>query len=134
NPGPPKSVFPPRASVQELAERPDGSWKLQLRLQNYSFVSMTFDRVEGRLEVGGNPAGEVIATPKLRVGPNSADIVEATLKPSPAAAKAVAALQGGGSVRYRLAGRIATSDPTRNQEYTFEGVLGPVPGLPGVLR
>jgi hypothetical protein len=132
--GMPKSVFPPRASVQQLSVQPDGSWKLQLRLQNYSFVAMTFDKVIAKISVSGNPAGDLSMAPALRIGPQSADIVEANLRPSPAAASAVAELRGTGSVRYRLSGRIVTSDPSRDQEYTFEGVLSPVPGLPGVLR
>jgi len=129
-----KSIFPPRASLQQLVVQPDGSWKLQVRLQNYSSVSMTFAKVQARIELDGHPAGEVNLAPALRVGPESADIVEAGLKPSPAAAAAVSGLKGSGSVRYKLTGNIATTDPDRAHAYSFEGVLSPVPGLPGVLR
>lgn len=129
-----KSVFPPRASIQQLEPQADGGWKLQLRLQNFSSVSMTFDSAQGTLEVAGHPAGEVSVTPSLRIGPESADVVDATLKPSPDAARAVDALHGTGSVRYKLTGKITTSHPSGEHPYTFEGVLTPVPGLVGVLR
>ena len=132
--GPHKDVFPPRASIQQLTVQADGSWKLQVRMQNFSGVSMTFANVDGKLEVAGNPAGDVNAVPALRIGPESADIAEVTFKPTPAAAQAVAALHGSGSVRYKLSGRIVTTDPAGDQPYTFEGALNPVPGLTGVLR
>jgi len=131
--GPTRNIFPPRASIQQLAVQADGSWKLQLRLQNYSNVSTTFATVDARIEVAGNAAGGVSAAPAIRIGPESADVVEASLKPSAAAAQAVASLRSG-NLRYKLAGRIVTSDPKGDNEYTFEGVLSPVPGLVGVLR
>ncbi len=111
----------------------DGTWKLQLRLQNYSSVSTTFATVEAKIEVAGVAAGSVNVATAIRIGPESADVVETILKPSPAAAQAVAALHAG-NVRYKLAGRIVTSDPQGEYPYTFEGVLSPVPGLIGVLR
>jgi len=131
--GPTRNIFPPRASIQQLTLQADGSWKLQLRLQNYSNVSTTFATVDAKIELAGNTAGSVSAAPAIRIGPESADIVEVGLKPSPAAAQAVASLHGG-NVRYKLAGRIVTSDPKGDNEYAFEGVLSPVPGLVGVLR
>jgi len=132
--GPHKDVFPPRASIQQLTVQADGSWKLQVRMQNFSGVSMTFAKVEAKVEVAGNPAGDMSLSPALRIGPESADIAEIDLKPSSAAAQAVQALKGAGSVRYKLSGRIVTTDPPSDQPYTFEGFLSPVPGLTGVLR
>jgi hypothetical protein len=38
-------IFPPSASVQELAIGSDGRWTLKLRLQNFSNVSMRIDSV-----------------------------------------------------------------------------------------
>jgi hypothetical protein len=131
--GPTRNIFPPRASIQQLAVQTDGSWKLQLRLQNYSNVSTTFATVDASIELAGNTAGRVSAAPAIRIGPESADVVEVGLKPSPAAAQAVAALRSG-NMHYKLAGRIVTSDPRGDHEYAFEGVLSPVPGLVGVLR
>lgn len=129
-----KSVFPPRASLQQLTVQPDASWKLQLRLQNYSSVSMVFAHADAKIEIAGEPAGEIAVSPALRIGPESADAVETVLRPTPAAARAIEALHGSGSVHYKLSGRIATSEPSGDRPYTFEGVLTPVPGLTGVLR
>jgi len=131
--GPVRNIFPPRASIQQLAVQADGSWKLQLRLQNYSNVSTTFATVDAKIELAGNAAGSVNAAPAIRIGPESADVVETGFKPSAAAAQAIATLHSG-NLRYKLAGRIGTSDPKGDYEYTFEGVLSPVPGLVGVLR
>lgn len=111
----------------------DGSWTLQLRLQNYSSVSTTFAKVDAKIEVAGVAAGNVTVPTAIRIGPESADVVETSLKPSAAAAQSVAALRTG-NVRYKLAGRIVTSDPQGENPFTFEGVLSPVPGLVGVLR
>jgi len=130
---PAKHVFPPRASIQQITVEANGEWKLQLRVQNYSAISENFAKVDAKVEIAGNAAGSISASPAIRIGPESADVVEASLVPSPAAAQAVASLRSG-NIGYKLAGHIVTSDPAGDNEYTFEGVLSPVPGLPGVLR
>lgn len=133
--GPPKRVWPPQASLQELAVQEDGSWQLSLRLQNFSTVAMTFDRVELALSLAGQPAGNVVSTPQVRIGPSSAEIVQLRLPPDFDAAGLVAdSLQTRRGLRYRLAGRITTSDPSGNHSSEFDSVITPVPGLPGVLR
>lgn len=131
--GPVRNVFPPRASIGQLTMQADGSWKLQLRLQNFSNVSTTFATVDGKVEIGAQPAGSVSAAPALRIGPESADVVDVTITPAPAARAAVAALHSG-SIAYKLEGRIVTSDPKGDYKYHFDGQLSPVPGLSGVLR
>ncbi len=132
--GPRKNVFPPRASIQQLAQQADGSWKLQLRLQNFSSVPMGFAKVEAKIEIAGSEAGSVSVSPAIRVGPESADLFEASLRPTSAAAAKVAALHGDSSVRYKLSGRIVTTDPAGDYPYSFESQLSPVPGMDGVLR
>ncbi len=129
----PRNIFPPRASIQQLTVQPDGSWKVQLRLQNYSSVSTTFGKVDAKIQIAGNAAGSVSASPAIRIGPESADTVETTLTPSAAAAQAVGTLHTG-NLRYTMAGKITTTDPAGDYAYTFESVLSPVPGLTGVLR
>jgi hypothetical protein len=128
-----RNVFPPRASIQQVTVQADGNWKIELRVENFSNVSTTVATVNAKIVLAGNDAGTVAASPSLRIGPESADIVETTLKPSPAAAQAITSLHGG-SVAYKLGGRIVTSDPSGDYPYTFDGRLSPVPGLPGVLR
>ena len=122
-----RNVFPPRASIQELSSKPDGSWLLKVRLQNYSNITMTFAHVDGKLQVGGVDAGNIALALNLRIGPESADVIDASLT----AAAAARAKLAGGSVRYVLVGRILTSEPKTDAPYEF---TGPVPGLPGVYR
>ncbi len=50
--GPPrKSVFPPTISVQEMTLRPDGQWRLTIRIQNNSYGEMDFKSIDGELKV-----------------------------------------------------------------------------------
>lgn len=133
--GPPKRIYPPQASLQELAVREDGSWQLGVRLQNFSNVAMTFDQATLDLRIGGQPTGQLALTPRLRIGPGSTEVVTLQLPPDFEVAGRVAdALQTRTGVRYRLQGQIVTSDPPGRHATEFESVLTPVPGLPGVLR
>lgn len=131
-----KRVFPPTASVQELAVQPDGRWALKLRLQNFSNVAMRFDALDATLHVGEIEVGQVTLAPALSVPGNSVEVLDATIAPPAAATSAVTAvLQSRAGIRYRLVGRIRSSDPQRrDDEFTFESSLSAVPGLSGVLR
>lgn len=136
--GPVKRVSEPAASIQQLAVNADGSWAVQLRLQNYSSVPMRFDRVDLALAVAGQPAGTLATQPALRVGPESADVVNLALAPQPAARIAVAdALAAGRGIAYTLDGTLAAGTENRGaRDYKVrrESSLSPVPGLPGTLR
>lgn len=125
-----RNVFPPRASIQELTSKSDGSWSLKVRLQNFSSVAMTFAQVDGKLQIGGVDAGRIALAPNLRIGPESADVIDAALTATPDAR----ARLGTGNVRYALVGRITTTDPRSEAPYEFSSQLSPVPGLPGVFR
>jgi hypothetical protein len=131
---PRRNIFPPKASIQQLALRADGSWTLQLRLQNFSEAAMTFAKIEAKIEIAGVEAGRVNVAPAIRVSPASADLFETGLVPMPAAAAKVAALRADDNVRYRISGRIATREPSGDYEFSYESRLSPVPGLAGVLR
>jgi len=133
--GPPKRVFPPQASVQELQVQADGNWVVKIRIRSFSTVPMRFSRLQGTLSVGGHEAGRFDFNPALTVGPGSAEIIEHRMAPSPAARDAVvAALAGRQGLRYQLAGRLATSDPGTDDAFDYPSRLDPVPGLEGVLR
>jgi hypothetical protein len=133
--GPKKRVFPPEARLQQLELAEDGSWQLQLRLHNYSNVSMTFERVEAELQLGGQVAGTLRLTPAITVAASSVELLDVTLTPAPAAAGALQqALDGGSGVGYRLSGSITTSDPRGNYRFEFASRLDRVPGLDRVLR
>lgn len=131
-------VFPPSASIQELAMQPDGSWKLKVRVQNFSNVAMTVDRVEAMLKIGAAQAGKISLAPALSVGPESAEVFDTTLLPLSAAANLVQSATNKrmyGQVAYSLIGTIDSSEPDkRSDEFEFKSQLSTVPGLERVLR
>jgi hypothetical protein len=132
---PKRVVNPPGASLQQLQVRPDGQWQLSVRLQNFSSVSTAFQAMHGTLTIGGQDAGAFDIAPAMSIGPESADVVQATLRPSLGAKTTVAsALAAGQALRYTLGGTIVTSDPKGSYPLSFESSLNPAPGLPGVMR
>lgn len=136
--GPVRRVSEPAARVQQLTVQADGSWSVQLRIDNFSSIPMRFDAVDVALAVDGRAAGRLSAQPAVTIGPESADVVTATLAPSVEAKVAVAdALAGRRSVEYTLEGTVRAT-PDEGRERTFEirrsSALSPAPGLPGVLR
>lgn len=136
--GPVRRVSDPAAGIQQLSVRADGSWTVDVRLHNYSSVSMQFDRVELALTIAGQPAGTLQAAPALRVGPESADVVSITHVPAATARMALTdALAGNRAVDYTVTGSVQAT-PEAGSQRSFEvkrdSRLSPVPGLPGVLR
>lgn len=136
--GPVKRVSEPTVTIQELEVRADGSWRLALRLQNFSSVPMRFERASLQVEVDGVDAGRLTAAPDIDVGPESADSAMVEFAPSAQARIAVAtALAEGRSLPYVLEGDLAaTAREGRSRDYGVRrrSALNPVPGLPGVLR
>ena len=136
--GPVRRVSEPAANIQQLEVRADGSWSLDLRLDNFSSVSMRFDRVDATVAIAGQPAIALQATPAITIGPEAADVVAITLVPPAGAKLAIAdALARGARVTYHLGGTLtATPDRGNARSYKLDrdNALSPVPGLPGVLR
>lgn len=135
---PTRRVSPPAASIQQLTVNADGSWKVALRLQNYSGMPMRFDSVDLAVTVGDQDAGRLLASPAISIGPESADVVDATLAPSAMARIVVAdALASRRSLAYALKGSI-TATPEDRKPKPFDvdtrNSLNPAPGLDGVLR
>lgn len=133
-----RRVSDPAASVQQLTVNMDGSWKVDLRLQNYSSIPMRYDTLRLDLGVGGEAAGSLQAAPGISIGPETADVVSVALKPSSNARMAVAdALAGRRSLEYTLKGSIAAT-PEDKKPRSFDidtrNMLSPAPGLDGVLR
>ncbi len=134
-----RRVSPPAAAIQQLTVQANGDWKVDLRLHNYSSVSMRFDSVRLELSVDEHLAGTLQASPAISIGPTSADVVQVSLKPDGMARIAVAdALAGRRSLSYRLQGTAsATPDgTTKSREFKVDdrSSLNPAPGLDGVLR
>ena len=136
--GPVRRVSEPSARIQQLTVRADGSWSTDLRIENFSSITMRFDRLDVSLTVAGQDAGRLVAQPALSIGKESADVVTVTLAPSAAAKLAVAdALAAGRGVDYTLKGTVdATPDEARQRTFKIDrsSALSPAPGLPGVLR
>jgi hypothetical protein len=135
---PVRRVSPPAASIQQLTVNADGSWKVDLRLQNYSGMPMRFDAVDLAIGVGDQPAGTLRASPAISIGPESADVVEVAFAPGSMARIVVAdALAGRRSLAYSLKGSVtATPENKKPREFDIESnnSLNPAPGLDGVLR
>jgi hypothetical protein len=133
--GPPKRVFPPQVSLQELQVGADGQWLVNVRVQNFSTVAMDFSQLQATLMVGGQEAARIDFDPRLKVGPASIEVVQYRLTPGAGAQAAVAqSLASRRSVRYQLSGSIASREPKSEHPFDYQSALDPVPGLAGVLR
>jgi hypothetical protein len=137
--GPVRRISEPAASIQQLTVRADGTWSVDLRLNNFSSVAMRFDAADLRLSVAGAEAGTLRGDIALAIGPESADIATLTLAPTSEARIVLAdALAGRRSVSYALHGNVeaAPADGGKPRGYGIDrsSALSPVPGLPGVLR
>jgi hypothetical protein len=134
-----RRVSPPSTAIQQLTVQANGDWALDLRLHNFSSVSMRFDSVRLEVSVDEHVAGTVQARPAISIGPTSADMVQVTLKPEGMARIAIAdALAGRRSLAYRLKGTVTATPAEENKPREFEvddrSSLNPAPGLDGVLR
>lgn len=137
--GPVKRVSPPAASLQQVTVQPDGRWEVQLRLQNFSSMAMTFSAPRLNVHSGQIPLLAIDSLPgQPVVGPESADVVSLTLTPTAEGRQlAAGVLADGRSLPYQLKGTLqAAPAERRSREYPidFRSTLHPAPGLPGVLR
>jgi hypothetical protein len=132
-----KRVSEPAVGIQQLTVQADGTWSVDLRIDNFSSVPMTFDTVSLAIKIGDEDAGTLTASPALPVGPESADIATIKLTPTSAARIAMAdALASRQTISYSLDGTVGASADGRQRTFQLErrNQLNPVPGLPGVLR
>lgn len=136
--GPVRRVSEPSANIQQLTVAADGSWTIELRLNNFSSIPMRFDRVDATLAIAGQDAFGLQATPGINIGPEAADVIEVRVMPPAGAKIAVAdALARNARVSYHLGGTVtATPERGSGRRYTLDrdNALSPMPGLPGVLR
>ncbi|MEO6103170.1 MAG: LEA type 2 family protein [Pseudoxanthomonas sp.] len=136
--GPVRRVSPPAASIQQLTVNLDGSWSVDLRLQNYSSIPMRFDSAELAIMVNDQAAGSLKSAPRISIGPESADVISLPFKPNVEARMAIAdALAGHRSLGYTLKGNLeAVPDQKKSRSFEIDtrNTLSPVPGLEGVLR
>ena len=136
--GPVRRVSEPAASIQQLSVRADGSWSVELRIENFSSVPMRFGAVSLPITLGGQPAGTLQGNAGISIGPESADVVTLAHVPAVGAKVALAdALGAGRGLGYAFEGTLrAAPEDGREREYRVKrsSALSPVPGLAGVLR
>ena len=125
--GPERKIHPSTASIQQLAVQADGSWKLTLRIQNFSTFPMHYSAFDAKLSVNGSEAGAIKVAPDMDIVGNSGDIVEVTLK-------SAAKLPTSGDFAYQLKGTIDTSEPRENFKIDMSSRLSPVPGVAKTYR
>lgn len=136
--GPVRRVSEPAASIQQLSVRADGSWSVDLRIENFSTVPMRFNAIRLPLTVGEQDAGTLQGSAGISIGPESADVVTLAHAPSVGGKVALAdALSSGRGVSYSFEGTLhAAPEDGREREYKVKrnSSLSAVPGLTGVLR
>jgi hypothetical protein len=136
--GPVRRISEPAASIQQLTVRADGSWEVQVRLNNFSNVPMRFTATNIQVAFDNGAAATVQAQPQIVVGPESADVATAMVSPLPEGrARVATALADGRSLNYALGGTVDAGPEDgkpRTYKITLNSALTPVPGLPGVLR
>ena len=125
--GPVRKVHPSTASIQQLAVQADGSWKLSLRIQNYSTFSMHFSAIDAALSVDGKEVGTLKVAPDIDIVGNTGDVVDATFRPT-------TKVSFGTDIGYTLKGTIETSEPKESFEFDTASRLTPVPGVPDTYR
>jgi len=125
--GPVRKVHPSTASIQQLAVQSDGSWKLSLRIQNYSTFSMHFSAIDAALSVDGKEVGTLKVAPDIDIVGSSGDVVDAVFKPSNK-------ITFGTDIAYALKGTIETSEPKESFKFDTASRLTPVPGVPDTYR
>ena len=133
-----RRVSDPAANIQQLTVQADGSWSVEVRIDNFSSVPMRFDRVDLKLALAGQEAASLRATPGLSIGPESADVVTVhTLPPAGARIAIADTLARGRSIHYHLQGTLVAAPEkggTKEYEVERDNALSPVPGVTGVLR
>ena len=133
-----RRVSEPAASIQQLTVRADGSWSVDLRLQNYSSIPMQFERVALEISTGDQLAGKLDQSVGISIGPETADVVTVSVQPTSLGRLTVAdVLAGGRSLPYSLKGTVwATPQNKKQRDFSVESrnTLSPAPGLNGLLR
>lgn len=125
--GPVRKVHPSTASIQQLTVQPDGSWKIALRIQNYSTFSMHFTHVDATLSIDGKEVGALKAAPDIDIVGSNGDVVDVAFRPA-------GEVRFGTDIAYALKGTIDTREPDESFKFETASRLTPVPGIPNTYR
>ncbi|MDQ3228978.1 MAG: hypothetical protein M3Q13_04495, partial [Pseudomonadota bacterium] len=100
-----RRVSEPAASIQQITVRANGSWAVDLRIENFSTVPTRFDAVSLAINMGGQAAGTLQGNAGISIGPESAEVVTLSHTPSSGARIVLAdALSGNRTVNYSFKG------------------------------
>lgn len=128
-------INPPNASIQQLDVLPDGRWKLQVRLENFSDQTVHYGAFKADLRVGGEAAGKIDVDANLDIPGENADILDITLMPGADATKAFKAdVARPDGVAYELKGTINIPSADKDFKFEHKSRLSPVPGVPNSYR
>ena len=128
-------INPPNASLQQLDVLPDGRWKVQIRLENFSDKTVHYGTLKAALRVGGEAAADLAFNLDMDIPGENADIFETVITPWADARRAfLSDVKLPGGAAYELKGTI--NIPVTGKDYKFEhkSHLSPVPGIPDEYR
>ena len=128
-------INPPSASIQQVDVLPDGRWKLQIRIENFSDKTQHYTTLKGELRVSGIAAADISMNTDLDVPGYNVDIVETEFAPSADLSRAFALdVKQPSGAPYELKGMITI--PAAGKDFKFEhrGRLSAVPGIPNEYR
>jgi hypothetical protein len=134
--GPPlHPINPPSASIQQLDILPDGRWKVQIRIENFSDKTQHYTTFKAELRVSGVAAADISLKPDLDVPGYNADIVETVLTPSADVSRAFASdVKQPSGAPYELKGMITIPAAGKDFKFEHKSRLSPVPGIGNEYR
>ena len=134
--GPPlHPINPPSASIQQLDVLPDGRWKVQIRIENFSDKTQHYTTFKAELRVSGLPAADISLNPDLDIPGYNADIVETMLTPGADVGKAFASdVKQPNGAPYELKGMITIPAADKDFKFEHKSRLSAVPGIANEYR
>lgn len=128
-------INPPGASIQQLDVLPDGRWKLQVRLENFSDQTVRYGAFKAELRVGGEAAGTIDTNADMDIPGENADILDITLAPGAEATKAFKAdVARPDGAAYELKGTINIPIAGKDFKFAHKSRLSPIPGRANSYR
>jgi len=128
-------INPPSASIQQIDVLPDGRWKVQIRIENFSDKTQHYTTFKAELRVAGIGAGDISLNPDLDVPGENADIVETVLSPGTDVAKAFADdVKQPSGASYEIKGTITIPAAGKDFKFEHKSRLSAVPGIPNEFR
>jgi hypothetical protein len=128
-------INPPSASIQQLDVLPDGRWKVQIRIENFSDKTVHYSTFKAALRVSGVAVADISLAPEIDIPGVNADIIETTVAPSQDVSRAFALdIRQPGGAPYELSGMIGIPEAGKDFRFEHKSRLSPVPGIPNQYR